>query len=111
LEHEALNVELLVDPKEGTLDLWVLDGHCEDVVRIAQEAVELTLVLGGTAVAVRLDAVENALTGEKKGDTSQFRGSHEGLRGAGDFDGTLRSIRVGPRSFADVKFRYARSAR
>jgi len=109
LEHEALNLELLVDPSTGTMTAWVLDGHCENAVRIPQEAIELTLVLGGTAAAVRLDAVENPLTGEKKGDTSQFRGAHDGLRGAGEFAGTVRSVKVGPRAFESVKFRYARS--
>lgn len=109
LEHEALNLELLVDPSAGTLTAWVLDGHCENPVRVTQEAIEVTAVLGGTATAIRLEAVANALTGETKGDTSEFRGAHDGLRGAGEFDGTLRSLQVGPRAFTSVKFRYARS--
>lgn len=108
LEAEVFNVELLLDPATGTLTAWTLDGHCEHPVRIVQDAIELTLDLSGTAVAVRLDAVANPLTGETKGDTSEFRGSHDGLRGAGDFSGTIRSVRVGPRAFQDVKFRYAR---
>jgi hypothetical protein len=109
LEHEALNLELLVDPSTGTMTAWVLDGECENAIRIPQETIDLTLALSGTAVAVRLDAVENPLTGEKKGDTSQFRGAHDGLRGAGEFDGAVRSVKVGPRAFGNVKFRYARS--
>ena len=107
LADEAINLELLVDAGTGAMTAWVLDGECENPVRIAQEAIELTLTLGGSAVAVRLDAVENALTGEKKGDTSQFAGAHDGLRGAGRFSGVVRSVKVGPRAFQGVKFEYA----
>ncbi|MCE9638229.1 MAG: hypothetical protein K8T90_21205 [Planctomycetes bacterium] len=107
LQDEALNLELLVDTATGALSAWVLDGECENPVRIAQETIELTLNLNGSAVAVRLDAVENALTGEKKGDTSQFAGANDGLRGVGRFTGVVRSVKVGPRAFQGVKFDYA----
>ena len=35
------------------------------------------------------------------------RAAHEALRGVGDFSGVIRSVRVGPRAFQNVKFRYA----
>ena len=73
LEEETFNLELLADPEEGVLTAWTLDGHCEHPVRIVQDEIDLTLDIGGTAVHVRLDGTENVLTGEKKGDTSEFR--------------------------------------
>ena len=107
LADEALNVELLVDVATGGLTAWVLDGEAENPVRIAQESIELTLDIGGTAQSIRLDAVANDLTGEKKGDTSQFAGRSDSLRGVGAFSGTLGNVTVGTRAFQSVTFRYA----
>lgn len=111
LADEALNLELLADPATGALTAWVLDGEAENPVRITQDAIDLTLTVGGTAQAVRLDAVANALTGETQGDTSQFAGRSDSLRGAGAFSGVVRSVTVGTRAFQSVPFHYAEAPR
>jgi hypothetical protein len=107
LEEEALHVELVLDPTDGTLTAFLLDGHCENPVRVAQDAIELTVTVGGTAEALRLAAVANELTGETVGDTSQFAGRSDSLRGAGEVPGTLRQVKVGARAFQGVPFRVA----
>jgi len=111
LQQEVLNAELLLDATTGTLTLWVLDGECENPVRVKQLEVELTVTVGGTAHAVRLDAVGDALTGETPGDTSEFVAQSDVLRGASDFEGSIRSLTVGSRAFQSVGFRYAGAAR
>lgn len=107
LEHEAVNLEVLLDPASGKLTAWVLDGCAEKPVRIVQDAIPVQIVAGGTAFRLDLVAQESALTGEKKGDTSEFAGQHDRLRGAATFTGLVENVKVAGRSFQGVKFQYA----
>ncbi|MHC4922919.1 MAG: hypothetical protein ACYTG4_02425 [Planctomycetota bacterium] len=83
----AANVELLLDAKAGTLTLWALGGHAESAVRLADKSIPVEVGIGESEMALRLAPVENALSGEKIGDTSEFSVTHEKLKG-------LKSVRV-----------------
>lgn len=106
LQHEGANVELVLDATTGTLTAYVLDGCCEKPVRITQDAIAMQVVAGGTAFRLDLAAQAREMTGEKKGDTSEFAGQHDRLRGASAFKGVIERIDVAGRSFQSVKFEY-----
>lgn len=94
LGDEAAHVELVLDAATGSLTAFVLDGEAEKAIRIAQE--NLKLHIGGrdvpTTFTMTLNAIENPLTGEKKGNTSQFGAAAHELKGKGKFTVTLESI-------------------
>ncbi len=93
LGDEAAHVELVLDGATGTLTAYVLDGEAENPVRIPQDKLRLKITgLAGGDVALDLAAVANPLTGEKVGDTSQFEGASEKLKGVTQFAGTLETI-------------------
>jgi hypothetical protein len=106
----AAQMEFILDPPSGRLAAFLLDGCAEKPVRIAQPALELdTTVTSGTdttTVAVTLFAVANPLTGEKAGDTSQFEGAADALRGASAFDATVREVVVHGSKVRDIRFGY-----
>jgi hypothetical protein len=106
LAEESANLELVHDRAAGRLTAYVLDGHAEHGVRVPQTTLSLTLRRAGAeAFEVTLVAVSNALTGETVGDTSEFTAADERLRGAGPFEGSVRSVVVRGAAFADVPFR------
>jgi hypothetical protein len=107
LGEEAAHVELMLDAATGKLTAYVLDGEAEKPVRVAQDALRLKIVgvAGGDAV-VEMKAVANDLTGEKIGDTSQFEGASEELRGATQFKGVLESITARGVTFDAVPIGY-----
>src|SRR5262249_41345089 len=88
LGDEAAHVELVLDAATGKLTAYVLDGEAENPVRIAQESLRFSLSDGD----VELKAVANPLTGERVGDTSQFEGTSDKLKGAKSFRGVLTTI-------------------
>jgi hypothetical protein len=95
LGDEAAHVELVLDQTTGKLTGYVLDGEAEKPVRIAQEVLRLKISgLAGGDATVELKAVGSVLTGEKPGDTSQFEGESDKLKGATKFGGTLETITV-----------------
>ena len=108
LGAELYHVELVLDPKAGVLQAYVLDGEMENFVRCAAASVEVDASLGGRQVSAVLAAVANPATGETVGDTALFEARADWLRGAAEFDGILRSLTVRGTTFKDVRFNFPR---
>jgi len=101
LGQEFAHVELVFEGTTGKVTAYVLDGEVEKPIRLEQKE----LVLKGKAQSLALQAVGSPLTGEKPGDTSQFEGRSDGLKGATEFDAALVRIVVKGREFHDVPLR------
>lgn len=102
LGDDFAHLEVVLEPATGILTGYVLDGEAERSVRVAQE--ELLVRVKGRSgdLAVTLRAVGSPLTGEKPGDTSQFEGQSDGLKGVTGFDGVLTKISIRGREFVQV---------
>src|SRR5262245_43400376 len=85
LGKEFAHLELLLDASTGQVTGYVLDGEAEKPIRLDQK--EITLKLRGKPEEARvvLKAVGSALTGEKPGDSSQFEGQADALKGMKEF--------------------------
>jgi hypothetical protein len=104
LGEEAAHVELVLDGATGKLTAYVLDGEAEKPVRTAQTSLRLKISgLAGGDATVELAPVANELTGEKVGDTSQFEGASEKLRGVTKFEGVLETITARGVKFDSVR--------
>jgi hypothetical protein len=101
LGEELAHVELVFDGATGKVAAYVLDGEVERPIRLEQKEI----VLKGKTVSIALQAVGSPLTGEKPGDTSQFEGQSETLRGAKEFDAVIVRIVVKGQELADVPLR------
>lgn len=100
LGQEFAHVEVVVESATGKVTAYVLDGEVEKPIRLEQKE----LVLKGKS-PVTLQAVGSPLTGEKPGDTSQFEGQSDALKGATELDAALVRIVVKGKEFADVPLR------
>lgn len=98
LGEEFAHVELVIESATGKVTAYVLDGEAERPIRVEQKEI----VLQGK---VTLQAVGSPLTGEKPGDTSQFEGQSDALKGAKELDGTIVRIVVKGRELRDVPLR------
>ncbi len=105
-EHQ-FNLEFKFDEKRGVLQAWVLDGHAENFVRIAQRGFEVQATAEDRARVLDFVAVGDTMTGETAGDTSLFEVPAEWLKAAKAFDGRLKAITVRGVTFNDVVFRYS----
>jgi len=106
LGEEFANVEVKLDGGSGELTAWVWDGCAEDPIRISQTELVIDIGSGEDALTVSLGGVADPLTGEKIGDTCQFSGRDDALKGLDHFAGTLRSIEVKGQRLEGVKFEY-----
>lgn len=112
LGDEFAHLELVLDQGTGVLTAYVLDGEAERAVRVAQPTIDLWLIPPGrTPHLASLDAVANALTGETRGDTSQFRAAVPALAGAATFEGSVRTVVVRGQEFRDVPIKFPAAAR
>ena len=103
--EEFAHLELVLDPATGRLTGYVLDGEAEKPARLSQKEVQIE-VKKPSRFKVVLQAVSNALTGETAGDTSQFEGQSNLLKGLKDFDAAVVKISLKGNEFSGVDFNF-----
>ena len=107
-EGEFAHLELLLDPAQGTLTGYSLDGEAENPIRLKQDQIVLLLrgVKGPGEFTLPLAARANSLTGETVGDTSEFSGRSDLLKNATTFTGRILSISTKGQKFDAVEFEF-----
>ena len=99
------NLEVLLDAN-GTIEIYVLDGHAANFVRVKQEEIELQVTAeGNETMRIVLKAVEDPTTDETVGDTSLFRAKTE-LRGVKTFEGVLQALTIKGAKYENEPFRF-----
>ena len=99
------NLEVLLDAN-GTIEIYILDGHAADFVRVKQEEIELQVTAEGKeTMRIALKAVEDPTTDETVGDTSYFRAKTD-LSGVKSFEGVLQTLDVKGAKYENFPFRY-----
>jgi hypothetical protein len=108
LGDDFAHLEMVLDPVQGVLTAYALDGEAEESVRLAQKELRVHLRLGpgGRTVDLSLKAVANELSGETVGDTSQFEVRSKALLGQIEFSGTLARVDVRGAVFTKVRLRH-----
>ncbi len=104
--EEFAHLELVFEEGPGKITAYVLDGEAEKPVKLPQMEFQIAVKGKSPEFTVALKAVGNPLTGEKEGETSQFEGQSDSLKGLRSFDATVRKITVKGREFADVPFNF-----
>jgi len=97
---------LVLDPTTGDLTARFLEADSDERVRVAQEKIRIIGTVEGKDFVVLLDAISDPETGEKKWDTSLFRGRSKDLVGAHVFNGSLFFVRLKEMNFSKVRFQY-----
>lgn len=105
---EYAHLELVIDAATGKVSGYVLDGEAENPVRVKQESIEIVVVKADKSpdFTVTLKQQTNALSGEKAGDSSEFAGESEKLKGLKDFDAKVVKITVKGQAFENVAFNF-----
>jgi hypothetical protein len=106
---EFAHLELVLDPAAGRLTAYALDGEAEKPVRLKARSIAILVkprTPAGQPFTLNLIPVANPLTGEVKGDTSEFTASVSRLEGMADFDGKVQDLRIRGSRFHNVAFNY-----
>lgn len=100
------NLELLQNP-EGKFEVYVLDAHAENHVRISQPFLELSLIdANGSASPLVLQAIADAATGETLGNTALFR-SEPSISDLLPLRGEILSIAIGSKTYTAQPFEFS----
>ncbi len=108
LGEEFAHLELVLDPSVGSLTAYSLDGEAENAVPLTQTEIVFRIEPknGKTTFDLPLKAVENPLTGETVGSTSEFTAQTDALKGLDKFKGTITAVNTKGQDFKDVAFDY-----
>lgn len=102
---EFAHLEIVVDSEKGEITGYSLDGEAEKSVQIAQKFIEIE-INKPDKLGIKLEAVQNSLTGEIRGATSEFRAFNEKLKEMKSFDGEIKSIMIRGKEFKNVRFNF-----
>jgi hypothetical protein len=103
--EEFAHVELVLDPADGTLTVYALDGEAEKPVRLKQKELKVSVnAAKGKPVVLTLKAQANGLTGETVGDTSEFSARDARLKGIKAPTGKVVSILIKGKAFKNTVF-------
>ncbi len=105
LGEEFAHLEIVLDAENGWLTAYALDGEAEKSVALAQSEIEIEIEKP-QKFAVRLEAQENALTGETKGATSEFSGQDARLKNFKEFDASVKELMIRSGEFKNVRFNF-----
>lgn len=107
---EFAHLEFVLDVTSGTLACYALDGEAENPVRLSQSAIRLAVktsdVVGASSGSVELKATANVLTGETIGNTSEFNGQSDVLKGVKHFSAIIEKVQIKGSVFQKVSFKY-----
>lgn len=93
-DHVA-HLEVVPDASSGELVVYVLDAEAERGVPVSGDVLRLRLTPEGRPpFSLELRGVSNPLTGELAGQSSEFRGRHEGLEGVERLEVFLEAVEV-----------------
>jgi hypothetical protein len=107
LGKDFAQVECVLDAAQGVLTVYVMDAEEGNPIRLVQDAIRVNGNAEGRPFTVKLDAMANPATGEKKWDTSEFQGRSKDLVGLSKFEGKVFFIRVKGMNFRNVRFQYS----
>lgn len=106
LGNETYHLELVLDAAAGKLSAYVLDGEMEKFIRIPAPAFEIVATVGDAKQTLLFNAVADAATGEKVGDTALFEASADWLKTTKSFDAVLSRIEIRGTVFSSVAFNF-----
>ena len=106
LGKEQFHLELVRDATNGLMQVYVLDSHMENFVRLTNTTIELAVQVDGKSQMLSLNAVAATASGETVGDTALFEARAEWLKTTTNFDGTIKALTVRGAQFKDVTFNF-----
>ena len=109
LGEEFAHLEFVLDTETGKITVYVLDGEAENPIRIDQDQIEIQILTKedsskAESPTLMFEPVSNVLTGEKKGDTSEYSTQSDQLKGQDRFQATISGITVNGVEFRAVDF-------
>jgi len=106
LGDHQFNLELVHSVEDGRLTAYVLDAHAENFVRLPIQGFAIIALVNGRRESLPMAAVANPVTGETIGDTSEFAGFADWLKGRVAFDAYIPALDIRGVTFTDVRFAF-----
>ena len=97
-------LEFVFETDTAKLTMYAFDDELESSIRFSEEEINVLITPEGSnqTFEVKLNGVANDLSGEMPGDTSEFSGTSEELKGVEHFDLELTSLMVNGTAYEHI---------
>ena len=106
LAEAGAHLELLLNPQNGQLTIYVLDGEAEKAIfsqKVQELELEFSSPFQGTAT---LQALADPLTGETEEKTGTYQATIAELKGAEAFEASLKSLVIQGKTLSNVELSF-----
>lgn len=108
---DEFHLELVLDAVEGRMLAYVLDGHLESYVPVAEEGFTLVARVGDEEHRLNLARVPDTSADAPSGESSLFRVESEWLKSVSTFKGSIPSITLNGKTYSSVSFEFPKGTR
>ena len=103
---DEFHLELVLDPTAARMLAYVLDGHLESYVSVAETNFILVATLGGSEHRLEFHRVRDTVLGAAGDKSARFEAGADWLRLVKEFEGTIPSITLDGKTFSNISFKF-----
>lgn len=101
---DEFHLELVLDPVAAKLQAYVLDGHLERYVQVAETNFVIVAKSGGATEQLAFQRAPQPVSGTVPATSALFEARAEWLKTAKEFEGSIPSITLNGRTFTNISF-------
>jgi hypothetical protein len=103
---DEFHLELVLDPTAARMQAYVLDGHLESYVSVAETNFTLVATLGGSEQRLEFRRVPDTAVGAIGDKSARFEAGADWLRSVKEFEGAIPSITLNGKTFSNISFKF-----
>ncbi|MFM8359597.1 MAG: hypothetical protein ACKOET_13700 [Verrucomicrobiota bacterium] len=108
---DQYHLELVVDPTAAKAQVYVLDGHLEEYLAVAETNFLLVARIDGKAEQLAFQRAPDPTSGRLPEKSSLFEAGGEWLKAAKSFEGTIPTLTLNGKTFTNLSFPFPKGTK
>jgi len=104
--ESTAHLEFVLDPEDGMLTMYVLDGEARDPKYLPQELVFVKLAANGKEFPIVLFQQDDSGMAQRPAQSARYAASHQDLTGVERFEALIEGMTFGQQSYHRIPFPY-----
>jgi len=108
---DKFHLELVHDPAAGKMQAYVLDGHLEGYVQVAETSFAMSAKTGGKEEELAFQRAPEPTSSKVPEKSSLFEAQAEWLKATKAFEGSIPTITLNGTTFTNISFSFPKGSK
>ena len=109
--EDEFHLELVLDTDATTMQAYVLDGHLEGYVQVAETGFEMIATSDGNSEELKFTRAADPGTGAVSQKSALFEAQADWLKSANEFEGKISTITLDGKTFTNISFPFPKGTK